>query len=255
MDPWKPDQYLRFRGERRQPFFDLMGLVQPRPGMKVVDLGCGTGELTRKLHQHLNARETLGIDNSDSMLAKSSAFEGEGVRFEKGDIADRSETKCWDLVFSNAALHWIPDHRHLLKRLTSLLSDEGQIAVQVPANHNHPASALAAELGSESPFREAMGGYVRKVPVLEAEQYAKLLNELGFTKQHVRIQVYGHPMSSWEEVVQWQKGTLLTTYERRMTAELYNDFVARYRERLGDRLEHARPYLFLFKRVLFWGQL
>jgi trans-aconitate 2-methyltransferase len=139
--------------------------------------------------------------------------------------------------------------------LTSSLSDEGQIAVQVPANHNHPASALAAELGGESPFREAMGGYVREIPVLEPEQYAALLNELGFQKQHVRMQVYSHPMSSWEEVVEWQKGTLLTTYERRMPAELYDDFVAQYRKRLGRRLEEARPYLFLFKRILFWGQL
>lgn len=253
MDPWKPRQYLRFGGERRQPFFDLMGLVQPKSDMQVADLGCGTGELTRELHRHLKARETLGIDSSDSMLEKARGFEGDGVRFKKGDIEEVAGTERWDLVFSNAALHWLPDHPQLLRRLAASLTDEGQIAVQVPANHDHPSSTLAAEVGRESPFREAMGGYIRESKVLEPEAYAALLNELGFREQHVRMQVYNHPMSSWEEVVEWQKGALLTAYERRMPEELYDAFLEQYRERLGRRLEEASPYLFLFKRILFWG--
>ncbi len=255
MDPWKPKQYLRFGGERRRPFIDLMGLVRPRSDMKVLDLGCGTGELTRKLHLHLKAHETLGVDSSDSMLEKARAFEGNGVRFEKDDIEKIPGAQRWDLVFSNAALHWLPDHPHLLRRLTASLTNKGQIAVQVPANHDHPSSTLAAEVGCEPPFRDAMGGYVRKINVLEPQQYAALLNKLGFREQHVRMQVYSHPMSSWEEVVEWQKGALLTAYERRLPAELYDAFLAQYRERLGLRLEKASPYLFLFKRILFWGEL
>ena len=77
---WNPEQYGRFRDERARPFFDLLDLVQPRPGMRVVDLGCGTGELTRELHRRLAARETIGIDNSPAMLAKSAAFAGDGLR-------------------------------------------------------------------------------------------------------------------------------------------------------------------------------
>ena len=83
---WNPAQYERFRDERARPFFDLLDLVQPRPEMRVVDLGCGTGELTRELHRRLAARETIGIDNSPAMLAKSAAFAGDGLRFEQGDI-------------------------------------------------------------------------------------------------------------------------------------------------------------------------
>ncbi len=77
---WNPEQYGRFRDERARPFFDLLDLVQPRPGMRVVDLGCGTGELTRELHRRLSARETIGIDNSPAMLAKSAAFAGDGLQ-------------------------------------------------------------------------------------------------------------------------------------------------------------------------------
>src|SRR5262245_47830693 len=76
---WNPCQYERFRNERSQPFFDLLDLVQPRPEMRVVDLGCGTGELTRELHRRLAARETVGIDNSPAMLARTAAFAGDGL--------------------------------------------------------------------------------------------------------------------------------------------------------------------------------
>ena len=70
-DAWDPAQYERFRAERARPFVDLLALVRPRPGMRVVDLGCGTGELTARLHRELAAGETLGIDRSEAMLARA----------------------------------------------------------------------------------------------------------------------------------------------------------------------------------------
>ena len=77
-DAWNPAQYDRFRAERQQPFFDLLGLVRPQPEMRVVDLGCGTGELTSALHRRLGARETLGLDSSDAMIARSDAYAESG---------------------------------------------------------------------------------------------------------------------------------------------------------------------------------
>ncbi len=107
---WNPEQYGRFRSERAQPFFDLLDLVQPRPGMRVVDLGCGTGELTHAMHRRLAARETLGIDSSPAMLARSAAFAGDGLSFQQGDLATFASDGEHDLVFSNAAIQWVPDH-------------------------------------------------------------------------------------------------------------------------------------------------
>jgi trans-aconitate 2-methyltransferase len=254
-DKWNPAQYERFRNERSQPFFDLMALVEARPAMRVVDLGCGTGELTRLLHQTLNASETLGLDSSAAMLAKSQSFADEGLRFEQRDIGEFTADGEFDLVFSNAALHWLQDHEALLARLTKTLKLGGQLAVQMPANDDHPTHVVAAELARQSPFREAMQGYERHWPVLKPEAYAALLYRLGFSRQHVRLQVYGHLLDARDGVIEWVKGTLLTDYEKRMPAELFAEFMKQYRERLFERLEDARPYFYPFKRILFRASL
>jgi len=254
-DKWNPDQYERFRDERSQPFFDLMALVESRPAMRVVDLGCGTGELTRLLHRRLGADQTLGLDSSAAMLAKSQDFAGGGLRFEQRDVGEFAARGEYDLVFSNAALHWLQDHETLLARLTGALKAGGQLAVQVPANDDHPTHMVAAELARQSPFREALQGYERRWPVLKPEAYAALLYRLGYKRQSVRLQVYGHLLGAREDVVEWVKGTLLTDYEKRMPAEAFADFMRRYRERLFGRLEDTRPYFYPFKRILFWAQL
>jgi trans-aconitate 2-methyltransferase len=257
-DVWDPTQYDRFREERSQPFFDLLNLVRPQPGMRVVDLGCGTGELTRKLHRHLGARETLGIDSSLAMLAESRAHAAEGLRFEKNEILEfvgaGAGEAPWDLIFSNAALHWVPEHDRLLRSLTSLLAPGGQLAIQVPANHDHPSQTVAAQVAGEAPFREALGGYVRRSPVLPPEEYALTLDGLGYQEQHVRLQVYGHRLKSREEVVEWTKGTLLTDYQQRLPPDLFSPFQERYRERLLPDLADTRPHFLPYKRILVWGK-
>jgi trans-aconitate 2-methyltransferase len=255
-DVWNPSQYDRFRDERSQPFFDVLALVRPRPGMRVVDLGCGTGELTRALHRRLEAGETLGIDSSESMLAKSQAYAGEGLRFERRDILAFIDDPQgpWDLIFSNAALHWVPLHEHVLRRLTLGLAQGGQIAIQVPAHHDQPSHVVATEVAAEAPFREALAGYVRRTPVLPPEEYAVTLDKLGYREQHVRLEVYGHRMESRDEVVEWMKGTLLTDYEKRLPPELFVSFVERYRERLLPQLPDTRPHFFPYKRILFWAK-
>ena len=85
-DTWNPEQYARFRDERSRPFYELMALVKPKPGMRILDLGCGTGELTRELHRHTGASETVGLDSSPAMLEKARSVEGSGLRFAEGDI-------------------------------------------------------------------------------------------------------------------------------------------------------------------------
>jgi trans-aconitate 2-methyltransferase len=250
---WDPAQYARFRAERSRPFHDLLALARPRPGMRVVDLGCGTGELTKILHETLQARDTTGIDASPEMLEGSAKLAGGGLHFERGDIAAFAATSACDLVFSNAALHWVDDHPALFRRLAGALTAHGQLAVQVPANHTEPTHTEAAALAAEEPFRSALTGGAFRQTVLLPETYALLLHELGFTEQHVRLQVYLHVLPSREAVVEWVKGSLLADYRARMPADVYDRFLAAYRDRLLARLPDVRPYPFPFKRILMWG--
>ena len=244
---WDPTQYERFKSERRLPFDDLVALIEHRPRMRVVDLGCGTGELTRELHERLGAEETLAIDNSETMLMKSNAFGGEVLRFERGDIEAFVTDRPFDLIFSNAALHWVNDHAALFHRLTSFLSPHGQLAVQMPANETHASHRVAAEVASEF----AIAPHVS--PVMAPEDYASLLHHLGFAKQSVRLQIYGHLLPSSADVVEWVKGTLLTDYERQMDAARFPEFIDRYRERLLREIGEHRPYFYTYRRVLMWA--
>lgn len=254
MSSWSPEQYERFRDERSQPFFDLLGLVQPIAGGRAIDLGCGTGELTRVMHDRVGARSTIGLDNSETMLERAEQFAGGGLRFKLGTILRFAPRTRFDLIFSNAALQWVPDHERLLPRLADALAPGGQLAVQVPANHDHPSHLIAHEVAAEEPFRSALGGYVRTVPVREPEWYATTLFALGFDRQSVRLQVYPHVLESAEGVVEWVKGTLLTDYKARLDPAMYDAYLARYGERLLSVLGDQRPYFYGFKRILMWGQ-
>jgi len=243
---WNPNQYERFKAERKQPFTDLLSLVERRPHMRVVDLGCGTGELTRELHEALGAGETVGIDNSQTMLLKSSAFGGETLRFEQGDIEAFVTDRPYDLIFSNAALQWVDDHEPLFTRLTSFLAAHGQLAVQMPANETHASHQTAFDVATE------LGIEPRRSPMQPPERYAEILHHLGFARQSVRLQIYGHVLDSSSDVVEWVKGTLLTDYERR-AGNRWPEFLTRYRERLIERIGDKRPYFFTYRRILIWG--
>jgi trans-aconitate 2-methyltransferase len=249
-DMWDPQRYERFQAERERPFGDLLRLIERRSAGLVVDLGCGTGALTARLHAELGARETIGVDSSAAMLERAQAMRVSGLRFVQADLEHWSPPEPVDVLFSNAALQWVDDHPRLFATLARMLAPGGELAVQMPANYDHPSHTVAAEVALEEPFASATGGYARVSPVLAPEAYGEMLHELGFAEQHVRLQVYGHELSSTLDVVDWVRGTLLTDYAVRMSDAMFEQFVARYRDRLLGVLGERRPYFFAFKRIL-----
>ncbi len=265
-DTWDPATYDRFKAERTQPFLDLLALLAPFPSApRVVDLGCGTGELTRLLHDRIGAARTLGIDRSPAMLAEAGPRAvdepGHHLSFALGDLAawdGEGEGEDTDLVLANAALHWVPDHPGVLARWTAALAPGGQLAVQVPANADHPSHTLIAELVTEEPFVSALTAPVDPDPVavnvLRPEQYAELLGDLGYEAQHVRLQVYAHHLAGTAAVADWTAGTTMTRVRAVLPADLLPEFDARYRARLVAVLGDRQPYLYPFKRILFWGR-
>lgn len=249
-DTWSPDQYLRFADERRRPFDDLLALVEPVAGGRAVDLGCGTGELTAELHRHVGAASTVGVDSSPAMLERAATHAGGGLTFALGDLAAWTGGTAADVVFANASLQWVPDHPALLAALTHHVAPGGQLAFQVPANHDHPAHTVAAELGTEL----GLGAVGPAASVLPPETYAELLHDLGYVEHHVRLQVYGFELPTSADVVEWTKGTLLTGYRARLDPPAYAAFEAEYRARLVARLGDRRPYFYAFKRILAWAR-
>src|SRR5512137_2509762 len=252
-DAWDPDRYARFGAERRLPWDDLTALLSPLDRPRVLDLGCGDGRLTAELHARLSARETVGVDRSAAMLERAASRAGGGLRFEAGD-AGRWTGGPFDLVISNAALHWVPDHASLWPRLAGLVAPGGQLAVQVPVNELHPSHLEAAATAAEPPFAAALAGWRRESPVLQPEWYAEALFRLGFAERRVRLEVYGHPLASRDEVVEWVRGSLLTDYQARLPAPLWPAFLDRYRQRLAAALPDRRPILYTYRRLLLWAR-
>jgi trans-aconitate 2-methyltransferase len=252
-DVWNPDRYGKFRSERALPFLDLLSLVEPCAAARVLDLGCGTGEMTRLAHERLGARATVGVDSSPAMLERAAGQAGGGLSFRPGDLGTFAEGG-WDVVLSNAAIHWVPDHEALLPRLFALVAPGGQLALQAPANDHHPSHAVAREVAREPAFAGPLGGFVRDSPVLPPEAYARLLQRLGAAAQRVRLEVYAHPLAERGEVVEWVRSTTLTDYEKRLDPPTWARFLERYRERLVAVLPDERPFVYTYRRVFLWAR-
>ncbi len=221
--------------------------MKVRPGLKVVDLGCGTGELTRRLADHLPDAEVLGLDYSADMLSKSAAFARRGLHFEQGDI--RALTGEWDLIFSNAALQWLEDHASLIPTLWGRLKPGGQLVVQMPANHDHPSYRLAGELVETEPFCRFFPLGARISPVLPIEDYAQMFFDLGGSQITALMKLYPHVLEDANAIVEWVKGTLLLPYLEQLPAEYQAQFLAAYARRLSEQFPQ-KPLFFGFKRVL-----
>lgn len=253
---WDPRQYEKFEKERTQPFYDLLQLIYPLDHPRIVDLGCGNGSLTQIVHEKFHAAYTLGIDSSKEMLAKAKPLQRDNLVFREQDIQSFSSKESFQLIISNAALQWVPNHEALFKKLTELLAPAGQLAVQMPANQNSPTHVIAAELAVETPFNKAFKNKERPMgDLLTMEQYAQLLDRLGYENQVVRLQLYVHFLESTASVIEWVKGSLLTYYKSHLDPDLYAEFLKEYQKRLIERLGWSEPFFFPIKRLFLWGQL
>lgn len=247
--PWDPKQYHKFQAERSAPFIDLLALVEIRPNLRVVDLGCGTGELTRQLADTLPNSDVIGIDSSSQMLdaARANAASAPNLRFQQGDQSQL--TGEWDLIFSNAALHWTENHAELIPNLYRRLTPGGQIAVQVPSNHNHISHQIYRETASEEPFKSILKGFQRYVPVLSIDDYARLLFESGAEDIVSFEKVYAHVLEDSDAVVEWISGTALVPYFERL-GQHKEEFVNAIRVKMRAALPET-PVFYPFRRTLF----
>lgn len=205
---WQPGQYLKFDRERLQPAIDLINRIELAGAQRIVDLGCGPGNVTPLLMDRFPGAHIAGVDASPAMLARAAgAFEGAAeVDWIEADIAAWQPTTAPDLIFSNAALHWLGDHASLFPRLLGLLNEGGVLAVQVPNNFRAPSHECIRE--AAAPWADLLGDTVPGFPVAEPADY------LGWLSPHAAaIEVwettYFHVLTGEDPVVQWTKGSIL----------------------------------------------
>lgn len=245
---WNPEQYAKFAGLRVQPGLDLINRlpVEARIGA-AVDLGCGTGELTALLADRYPDATVTGLDSSTAMLDKArSHFPGQ--IWVEGDIARWRADRPLDLIFSNAALHWLPDHDRLLPRLVDSLAKSGLLAVQMPRNYATPSHALIRAVADLPRFAGRIT--LQSEPVARPDVYDTLLAPL-VDEIEIWETEYWHRLSGDEPVFEWVKSTALRPVLEALDGADREAYLADYRRRLQEAYP-KRPdgiTLFPFRRL------
>jgi trans-aconitate 2-methyltransferase len=258
---WDPDQYRRFASHRLRPALDLAARLEGLGPRTIYDLGCGTGEITRMLAARWPHAKVHGVDSSEEMLEKARA-QADNVTFERGDLAAWS-TASADLLFSNAAYHWIPDHRSVFPRLLESLAPGGALAVQMPMSWDLPSHRAMREVlaagrgGGGAPFGSAaLRGAMDRKPLLDTGEYYRLL-AANAKELDVWETEYLQALEGEDPVLEWVRGTGLRPILEGLAGEERDAFVERYRMRLrelyprGDDGRTLYPFrrLFLYARV------
>ena len=245
---WNPEAYARFRGLRLRPALDLLNAVGDLPDGAVVDLGCGDAALAPALAARFAGRDLIGVDASPAMLARATGY----TRLEQADIATWQPATPPALIFSNAALHWLPDHAALLPRLAGFLASSGVLAVQMPRQFLAPSHRFLRDIAASMfPDRFDFSAYVP--PVAPAVEYHALLSPFGAvdvweTDYVQRVEpAEGHPVRAFTG------STAMRPILEKLTAPEAAAFTAAYEQALGAAypVQPDGSVLFPFRRVFF----
>ena len=239
---WDPGEYLQFGDERGRAFVDLVARVPAEDPRRVVDLGCGPGNLTRLLARRWPDARVEGIDASPEMVERALA-EGETDRlaFRVGDLRDWSPAGPVDVLLSNATLQWVPGHLDLLDRLVSAVRPGGWLAFQVPGNFGERSHTAIAELRAAPRWRERLDGLDVEQPSSEEPAvYLDRLVGLG-CRADVWETTYLQVLQGPDAVVRWISGTGLRPVLGALDGADRDDFVADYRALVASAYP-ARPW-------------
>jgi trans-aconitate 2-methyltransferase len=229
---WDAERYLQFTDNYSRPFLDLMARVPRDDFHTIVDLGCGPGDLTRALLDRCPSATVTGVDSSPEMLERARAGPASPrLHFVQGDIAAWQPDRPVDLLLSNAALQWVPDHAALLPRLVGILAPAGVLAVQMPDHFGMPVSQAIAEVVGRPRWRARLEGAGQDPATVQPlAWYARLLHDLGLTVDawettYVRLRGGENP------VLEWMRATALRPFLGRLGPDETDDFLREVGER------------------------
>lgn len=259
---WDPELYGRFRRYRAEPVEAILKRLKLSDRERIVDLGCGSGENTIELARRSADGSALGIDSSPAMIERANRLRATldaplaaRVRFVVGELPGSIGSGGYTLVFSNATLHWLKDHRGVFRRCFQALAPGGKLVVQMPANDEEVAKVAMRQLASEAPWGEKLRGTGDELaPVAPPEHYAVMLSELGFVEVDCYYQIFAHPMSSPAEVVEWYSSTGLRPHLNALTESEQPEFLVALTARLKSAYGTDGRMTFHFRRLFIWAR-
>jgi trans-aconitate 2-methyltransferase len=246
---WNPEQYLKFADHRLRPAVDLLNRVGAAAPDLVCDLGSGAGNVTSLLAARWPQARVVGVDSSPQMLAKAAAALPQ-IEWVRADIATWRPDRPADVIFSNAALHWLGDHRRLFETLLAALAPGGVLAVQMPANHDRPSHTGIAETVRGGPWRSTVEPLLREHPVHPVEFYWDVLSAAG-ARMDAWYTDYVQVLTGDNPIVEWTSGSALKPLLDALDEPWRGQFLADY----GRRMAAAYPprpdgtTLFPFRRL------
>jgi trans-aconitate 2-methyltransferase len=246
---WDPAQYLKFADHRLRPAIELLNRIDMEAPAEVYDLGAGAGNATRLLKARWPLARITGVDASEAMLARATA-EAPEIVWQRADLATWRPPRPADVIYSNAALHWLPDHDRLFPALLSALAPGGVLAVQMPRNFSAPSHTAIAEAARSGPWRPKIEPLLRPPPVAEPAFYFDLLAPRAAAVEIWETE-YLHVLEGDDPVKEWTKGTWLGPLLDALDEPERSRFEARYAE-LVARAYPRRPdgrTLFPFRRL------
>lgn len=240
---WDPHQYSRFEAERDRPALDLLlrlpGDLEPRA---IVDLGCGAGQHAALLKRRHPQAHVTGLDASAAMLEQARGL-GADVDWVEGDLATWEPEGPLDLIFANASLQWLPDHRALLRRLTGLLAPGGVIAVQMPLSWDTLHYRVMRRVRGEGPWADRLHERETIQALLDPADYYDALAE-RCEEIDIWSTTYLHALTGEAPVLEWMKGTALRPHLSALAAipgEEGPAMKAAWLSALSDALSQAFP--------------
>ena len=225
---WDPSQYLRFADHRLRPAIDLLNRIDSEAPGQVYDLGAGTGNVTRLIRARWPSARITGVDSSAEMLAAAAAGAPE-VDWQRADLATWQPTGRADVIYSNAALHWVDGHNLLFPALFAALAPGGVLAVQMPRNFLAPSHTAIAEAALAGPWRTTLEPLLRPPPVAEPSFYYDLLVPHAAAIDIWETE-YLHVLEGEDPVKEWTKGTWLRPLLDGLDEPDRGQFEARYAE-------------------------
>jgi len=246
---WDPAQYLKWSDHRLRPAVDLLQRVALASPAEVVDLGCGTGNVTALLRTRWPGARVTGVDASPSMLERARASDP-GVDWHQADVATWAPPAPVDVLFSNATLHWIDDHATLFPRLLTLVAAGGVLAIQMPRNFGEPSHTSIYEVARETRWRERLEKLIRPEPTKPPEYYWDLLRP-RVSALDVWETVYTQALAGEHPVADFVKGSWLKPFLDALAVDERRAFENAYRERVARayRPREDGTTLFPFRRL------